>query len=535
MFPRKTQQSAASGVVRLEPNPGSGFNVGGSPASTASRGFDNTDHWNSDRDDTPVRRFQQFNSMPQEDFYYNLLLRAVAGLDGDSYAARGAAYDREYRALMRKLYSANPPHSDAEIDAVKRAYRNAVRRVEFGLSEEQEEIVTQRREIEEPQHAPRDYAQGYREEPRPAPAPFDVAQEAPDDIRAAPAPVAPSPPPPTPASRAARDRSWERPPVEQRPSVEPRPPFEPRPPLREPPSWSIRQGAEPAAPSERIESALEMALNLRAPPPLRDEQDDAPEPEPEPEIDDPVPQLIKRKSIVGRVLARVALAVVLLGVGIAGYHFFAGDSVWPWLDKVAENSLTESSLTESSLVSPAPINPAPQQVILFDGARPDFNGSKFDGKAYWRVRNETSGAKALPAIQLDLDVPGRKVFLTMTMRREPAGSSMSHLFEIRFIGPDRKPDPDISNIAGIVMTSADMTKPMSLTGQVVNVTPGVFMFGLSALASDQEQNLRKLIDSPWIGIPLSYRNGATGVLTFEKGAEGDKVFNEVFRRWAGTP
>ena len=48
--------------------------------------------------------------------YYTSLLRAVGDLDRDAYAARGAIYEREHKALMRLLYSADPPRSEAEIE-----------------------------------------------------------------------------------------------------------------------------------------------------------------------------------------------------------------------------------------------------------------------------------------------------------------------------------------------------------------------------------------------------------------------------------
>ena len=58
--------------------------------------------------------------------------------------------------------------------------------------------------------------------------------------------------------------------------------------------------------------------------------------------------------------------------------------------------------------------------------------------------------------------------------------------------------------------------------------------GHAAKLRDREQNLRKLVDLPWIGIPLVYRNGAAGVLTFEKGDEGNKVFNKALNLWANA-
>src|SRR3954454_22538036 len=67
--------------------------------------------------------------------YYTSLLRAVGDLDRDAYAARGAIYEREHKALMRLLFSADPPRSEAEIEREQAAFREAVRRVEFGNDE----------------------------------------------------------------------------------------------------------------------------------------------------------------------------------------------------------------------------------------------------------------------------------------------------------------------------------------------------------------------------------------------------------------
>jgi hypothetical protein len=58
------------------------------------------------------------------------------------------------------------------------------------------------------------------------------------------------------------------------------------------------------------------------------------------------------------------------------------------------------------------------------------------------------------------------------------------------------------------------------------------MFGLSGLTSDREQNIRRLTDFPWIAIPIAYRNGTVGVITFEKGDEGERVIKEALRLWS---
>jgi hypothetical protein len=62
--------------------------------------------------------------------YYALLSRAVEELEPDAYAARGAIYDREHKALLKRLISSAAPCSDADIVREERAFRDAIRRIE---------------------------------------------------------------------------------------------------------------------------------------------------------------------------------------------------------------------------------------------------------------------------------------------------------------------------------------------------------------------------------------------------------------------
>src|SRR4051794_14170583 len=64
--------------------------------------------------------------------HYSSLARAIARLDRDSYEARGAIYDRGQRALEKRISSADPPFSQEEIDIEFHAFRDAIRRIEFG-------------------------------------------------------------------------------------------------------------------------------------------------------------------------------------------------------------------------------------------------------------------------------------------------------------------------------------------------------------------------------------------------------------------
>src|SRR3979409_1920219 len=84
--------------------------------------------------------FTMTRSMTPND-YLTLLSRAVASLDRDSYAARYAVYDREHKALLRRLATAEQPCPD--VAGEEQAFRDAILRIEFGDADGQPALVPQ--------------------------------------------------------------------------------------------------------------------------------------------------------------------------------------------------------------------------------------------------------------------------------------------------------------------------------------------------------------------------------------------------------
>jgi hypothetical protein len=415
--------------------------------------------------------------------YYTSLSRAVAGLDRDAYAERGAVYDREHKALMRRLYSADPPHSDAEIEREQHAFRAAVRRIEFADEEIEIPLVPQREPPEEQ--------------------PLSAAAVRVDDRAGLPAAaVVPrrdaSPPPSFPPAQAEEEKGEG---------------GRPRPPAQGPPS---SDKGTPVVPDAAIENSLKPAV--AAPAPVAAPLESTPA----------AVALLKRRPVAGRVVRRALLGIALLGLGAIAYDALTGELGLPFVRQAVETQVAAPPPLRGSDLTAA----GTQQVILFDGSRADPNAPKFVGAATWRLQAETvpSPRNPSPVVMLDLSVPGRKIALTMMIRREPPGSAMSHLFEIRFVGDDKEPDPDIVNMAPAFMTTAEMTGSSILAGQVVSVTPGVFLFGLSGDATARERNLRSLKDLGWLAIPIVYRNGTSGLLAVEKGADGERAINEALRQ-----
>jgi hypothetical protein len=86
--------------------------------------------------------------MVQKVDYFAVLSRAVEQLERDAYAARGAIYDREHKALLKRLISSSAPCSDADIAREEDAFRDAVRRIEFPDNEAQSPRTARREPAE---------------------------------------------------------------------------------------------------------------------------------------------------------------------------------------------------------------------------------------------------------------------------------------------------------------------------------------------------------------------------------------------------
>jgi len=86
--------------------------------------------------------------------HFTPLSRAVASIDRDSYAARFAIYDREHKALLRRLATAESPCTDEDVAREEQAFRDAVRRIEFSDEDDDRATLVPRSEPVEAEEAP---------------------------------------------------------------------------------------------------------------------------------------------------------------------------------------------------------------------------------------------------------------------------------------------------------------------------------------------------------------------------------------------
>jgi hypothetical protein len=68
-------------------------------------------------------------------------------------------------------------------------------------------------------------------------------------------------------------------------------------------------------------------------------------------------------------------------------------------------------------------------------------------------------------------------------------------------------------------------------GLAVKVTDGFFLIGLSNVEADYTRNLQLLKERSWCDMPLVYVNQRRAIIAIEKGAPGERAFNDAFAAW----
>ena len=164
----------------------------------------------------------------------------------------------------------------------------------------------------------------------------------------------------------------------------------------------------------------------------------------------------------------------------------------------------------------------------------DAQGKRYVGSVTWRTDTVSPTAGQAPeiAVKADLEIPERRVNMTMSVRRNSDKAlPASHTIEIMFNLPADIPFGGISNVPGILMKQSEQTRGSPLAGLAVKVTSGFFLIGLSAAEGDMQRNLQLLKERSWFDIPLVYNNGRRAILAIEKGTPGERAFKEAFAAW----
>jgi hypothetical protein len=293
------------------------------------------------------------------------------------------------------------------------------------------------------------------------------------------------------------------------------------------------RGADPDAPYSYDESVEE--AERYAPPPQA----------PRPRVAaDREPKKRARSGAVFPFKSAIAVGVVLILVGAA---ILWGKSVVTTVSGLLKpQQAVEAPKDTSPLSKPKipdrvgqpsstdQVAPVAQRVVLYDEDPADPKGKQYVGSVIWRTEQikAVAGQKADLAVRADIDVPDRKFKMTMSFRRNTDTSlPASHTAELTFMLPQDFTGGGVGNVPGILMKSNEQARGTPLAGLAVKVTDGFFLVGLSNVDADRSRNLQLLKERSWFDVPLVYVNQRRAIIAIEKGAPGERAFNDAFAAW----
>ena len=203
----------------------------------------------------------------------------------------------------------------------------------------------------------------------------------------------------------------------------------------------------------------------------------------------------------------------------------------PQPSKLVWSPAPQSPLREDPAATPPAVA---ARVVLYEEEPDGPPGKRFVGSSIWRTETVTLGPGHKPdlAIRADVEVPERKLAVTISMRRNTNQAlRATHTIEVMFSLPADFPFGGINSVPGILMKQAAATRGTPLSGSAIKVTPNIFLLGLSVLESDAQRNLELLKERSLVEIPVGYSNGRRAIIAVEKGASGERAFSDAFEAW----
>jgi hypothetical protein len=256
-----------------------------------------------------------------------------------------------------------------------------------------------------------------------------------------------------------------------------------------------------------------------------------------------------KRSMIGLILALLAVLVIVILGGTAYWQRDLIKSLFTTIRSPVVQAPREATPTRPKIPdrvgqpSQTPQTPAPgtepgtaaaQRVVLYEEEPTDSQTKRYVGSAVWRTETVSPGPGLAPelAIRADVEVPERRMNMTISLRRNTDQAlPASHTIEIMFNLPPDFPFGGISNVPGILMKQTEETRGAPLGGLAVKVTSGFFLVGLTAVEADMQRNVKLLKERAWFDIPVVYSNGRRAILAIEKGAPGERSFNDAFAAW----
>jgi hypothetical protein len=177
---------------------------------------------------------------------------------------------------------------------------------------------------------------------------------------------------------------------------------------------------------------------------------------------------------------------------------------------------------------------AQRAALLVDAPDEPQRVKTYVGTVVWHLDSVSpgQGQPLATAVKADVDIPDAKLKVTMLMQRNPEPQlPASHTIEFHFLP---QPGNTLGNVKQVnvpeMRKDDDAPTGDPLAGVPVAITDNYFLVGLSRGAAEG-QNLRLITERNWFDMSLLFVSGKLGKLTFEKGAAGQRLFEDAMKAW----
>jgi hypothetical protein len=154
------------------------------------------------------------------------------------------------------------------------------------------------------------------------------------------------------------------------------------------------------------------------------------------------------------------------------------------------------------------------------------------GSVVWTLIPPIPGQPGTIAVKAEADIPDLKMHAIMTIRKNTDPSlPATHTIDLRVTfgaGSDVK---GIKDVRVPMMRRDDPPAQDSLAGVRVKISDGYFLVGLDRTETDAAHNVDLIATRPWFDFPMLLSDDRIAKLTFEKGADGDRVMAEALAAW----
>jgi hypothetical protein len=154
------------------------------------------------------------------------------------------------------------------------------------------------------------------------------------------------------------------------------------------------------------------------------------------------------------------------------------------------------------------------------------------GSVLWTAIPPTPGQPATVGVKAEADIPDLKMHAVMTMRKNSDPNlPATHTVDLRVTFGDGADIKGIKDMRVPMMRRDDPPAQDSLAGVRVKISDNYFLVGLNRADPDAARNIDLIAGRGWFDFPLLLNDDRIAKLTFEKGADGERILSDAMAAW----